>query len=243
MEKTVVAARTKESLGEMLARCRTELGWCAEEVSAKTGVPLKTIVNLEKGDYGRLHEDIYTKISLKGYAAYLGLDVPAVIAHYNCERAAVRHLTEAETRRPWGRHPAENIPTSQLTVVPKIIRGAFVGLLVVALCVYFGTQIKKIITPPSVALSSPLDGLVTTDRNITVEGQTEPEASVSVSGKQITPDGRGKFTDSLDLQEGLNVIKVIAKKKHSREMIITRRIIVEPKDKATAVLRNADNGL
>ncbi len=243
MHQTVTATRTKESLAETLVHRRTERGLSVEEASAQASLPLRTVADLERGEYGRLPDDIYTKIALKGYAAFLGLDLPAIVTQYNRERAAVRHLIETESRRAWGRHPAENIPSSQLAVIPKIIRAAFIGVLVIALGVYFGTQIKKIITPPEVALSSPQDGLVTADRSVVVEGQTEPEASVSVSGKQVTPDERGKFTDSLDLQEGLNVIKIIAKKKHSREMIITRRIIVEPREKATAILRSNDSGL
>jgi hypothetical protein len=122
-----------------------------------------------------------------------------------------------------------------MVVTPKIIQSAMLGLAVVGFAVYFGIQITKIITPPEITLASPQDGLVTEDRSLVIEGRTDSEVLLHINGKLVSPDADGKFKDTLDLQEGLNIITVTGAKKHSKEMSVTRRIIVMPKARAAVV--------
>jgi hypothetical protein len=110
----------------------------------------------------------------------------------------------------------------------------FLGLVVLGLGVYFALEIKKIIAPPQISLAAPQDGLVTTERSLVIEGRTEREVSLRINGKPVSPDGNGNFRDTLELQEGLNLITVVGAKKHSKEMAVTRRIIVMPKQRPTA---------
>lgn len=68
-------------------------------------------------------------------------------------------------------------------------------------------------TPPPglfLTVTSIKDGLVVNRANLSVTGVTSPDAIVSVNGVLVTPDAGGSFTRDLTLQEGPNLIEVIA---------------------------------
>lgn len=227
--------RTQLTLAETLIQAREKTGLEVAALADKLKVPEEKLVAFERGDYSNLPDDVYTRIMLKAYAAVIGLEPGTVTKVYNRERSVVRHETPAP-ERPWTRHPADAVPSAQLTVLPKIIRGAVAVSLVLALGVYLAMEVKALMAPPAVTLMSPDDGVITRVHSIVVDGSTEPEASVIVSGKEVTPDGNGHFSDTIQLQDGMNVITVVAKKKHSREMTVTRRIIVDSPEKPAAML-------
>jgi hypothetical protein len=91
--------------------------------------------------------------------------------------------------------------------------------------------------PPSITLTAPSDGLVTTDKTLTVQGRTEREVTLLVNGEPVHIDSEGNFSDDLDLRDGLNVIRVVAIRKHGQEAEIVRRVIVNPSERPTASLK------
>ncbi len=63
---------------------------------------------------------------------------------------------------------------------------------------------------PRLDITSPTPGLSTSAATVTVSGQTEPGASVSVGGSSVFVDGAGAFSTSVALVEGTNTIDVSA---------------------------------
>ncbi len=227
------ATRTQLTLAETLIQAREKAGLEMAAVSEKLKVPEEKLAAFERGDYTNLPDDVYTRIMLKAYAAVLGLEPGSVTKIYARERNTARKTATTAERR-WRRHPAEAVPSSQLAVLPRVIRGLVAAALVLALAGYLAMEVKALMTPPAVTLMSPDDGVITRVTSIVVDGSTEPEASVIVSGKEVTPDVNGHFSDTIQLQDGMNVITVTAKKKHSREMTVTRHIILDSPDKPAA---------
>jgi transcriptional regulator with XRE-family HTH domain len=232
--KTATTSAIAESVGALLRQAREESGLSRAAVAARTKIPERFIAHFEEGPTANAAEDVYTKIYLKAYAKFLGFETATLVELYRKER--VRLTPHHERKAAPKRHPSVPVHSSALVVTPKIIQAALLGLVVLGLVAYFGFEIKKIIAPPQITLVAPEDGLVTVERSLVIEGRTEREVSLRVNGKQVSPDGNGNFRDTLDLQEGLNLISVVGAKKHSKEMTITRRIIVLPKDRPTAGL-------
>ena len=228
-------SRQSATLAELLSATRSAYGLSLAEAATQAKASQRLATALEGGDYEVIPDDIYTRIGLKSYALTLNLDESAVLALYAQEREASRQALAAREHRPWTRHPSDAIPAVHLAVVPRLLKTSLVALAGLTVAAFFLFEVKSLLAPPAVALLTPTDGMVTLERDIVVEGRTEPEAAVDVNGKSITPDSRGIFHDNLSLQEGLNVIRVVAKKKHSRDNTVTLRVIVEPKQQPTAL--------
>jgi hypothetical protein len=238
---TVTSANCKiaDSVGAILKQARADLGCNRREAAAKTKIPERYITRFEEGSHDKLPDDVYTKIFLKVYCKFLGLDTQTIVNLHRQERlrAVTPHKKAAD-----GRHPTTAIPTWQMLVTPQVIRAVFMSVVVLGLAVYFWMVIRNIVSPPAITLNSPPDGLVTTERTVTIDGRTENEVALRINGKYVAPDSLGNFKDTLELQEGLNVVKVVGMKKHGKEAVVIRRIIVEPKDRPTAALSGSGIG-
>ncbi|KPJ86069.1 hypothetical protein AMJ57_00770 [Parcubacteria bacterium SG8_24] len=235
--------RTATDIGTLLRTRREEFGLSREKVAQQTGLPLKYLVTLEEQDLHRLPNDVYTRIYLKTYARFLGVD-DAVVAGTLARLRQVHHPEESGDFGPESRrkHPRTSVPTKHLLVTPKLIQRALILFAVCGLGVYLVSAVKDIVAPPEISLYNPRDGYVTADNSVMVEGKTEREVVLHINGKMVPTDEGGNFTDTLELQTGLNVIKVVGTKKHSKEMVITRRVIVRPSDRPTASLKDVREG-
>jgi hypothetical protein len=59
-------------------------------------------------------------------------------------------------------------------------------------------------------LLSPLDNSIVNTPEVTVAGVTSPDATLSVNGELVPPEPDGTFSTTLRLEEGPNLIEVIA---------------------------------
>jgi cytoskeletal protein RodZ len=228
------AAKVAESVGSLLEQARLDLGVSVEDAARDLRVMPSRLRELELGDHRRIPDDIYTRILLKAYCRLIGLDMTSTLNLWKRERQRLGlSSTQPGTDR---RHPTAGVSAVAMLNRPRLVRSALAVAAGVGLAAYLIWAVKGIVAPPTITLNSPRDGLVTVDRTVTVEGRTESEVAVRVNGKTVTPDSRGNFRDTLDLQEGLNTIKVVGMKRHSKETTVTRRVIVEPTVKPTAAL-------
>jgi transcriptional regulator with XRE-family HTH domain len=206
----------EETLGQVFKRYREEAGLKIEQVEKETKISCRMILALEKDDYNILPEDLFTKNIIRSYAEYLSLDYNKLLNLYE-EGQAQKKETQA-TREQKG---------FKVYITPQIFRYIIIGLLVSIFLVYLGLQINKIFTPPELIIYEPPQSLVTAQNFIEIKGKTEKEARVFINGKEIYIDTNGKFLATLDLQKGLNTIKITALKKHSKESVVFRQILVQ----------------
>ena len=185
-----------------------------EEISRETGIRSKHLENLEEGNYQNLPGDIYVENFLKIYGKYLGLDAEELIKIYQKEQEAFQCLKERNNRKNFGFPLIKFSKTSVLIISIAIV------------VVYLGLTIRKSIIPPKLTVIHPADNLITQDKEIEILGQTEKDSQVTINGQIVFCDDQGRFEDSLILQGGLNVIRIAASKKHSREKVVLKKIIV-----------------
>ncbi|MBI4457571.1 helix-turn-helix domain-containing protein [Candidatus Uhrbacteria bacterium] len=214
-----------ETVGALLRDARDRKGKSLAEAASVTKIPERFLALLESDSLGDLPDDIYAKIFLKTYCKFLGLDTPSVLGLYREQRAFDSSFRRQEPRR----HPTPSLAASHMIVTPKLIRSILLGVAVLGLAAYVGVELMKIVTPPNITISTPADGTVTGERAVAIEGATEPEVTLRINGKGVAVGNDGNFHDTLILQEGLNTIRIVGAKKHSREMVVTRRIIVQPR--------------
>lgn len=85
-------------------------------------------------------------------------------------------------------------------------------------------------TAPSLALkvTTPQDEVIVNVASIPVSGQTTPGAVVSVNGNLADVDATGKFQKTLVLDEGTNIIEVVASDENGTELNVIVLVIYQP---------------
>jgi len=85
-------------------------------------------------------------------------------------------------------------------------------------------QYLSILQSPKLQLIAPSEDFTTQLSTIVVAGQTEKDATVSVNGEFVPVDKEGSFSYQLTLNEGQNIIEIIAAKRLSPKTKVNRII-------------------
>jgi hypothetical protein len=231
VEKTISEEKT---VAEVLIDVRTRLNLSLANAARYSGVPKRYIEFFEGQNNADITLDVYTYHKLRAYSGYLNLNTEKVIAAFRQEHATSHTKPEIRHASQWRKHPLKNIPTSRLIITPKIIRTTLVAIMALGIGFFFMLRAQRLLAPPTINLISPADGLVTAEKILTISGQTEREVALLINGEATFVDSDGNFSDRLDLHDGLNVIKVVAIRKHGQQAEVTRRVIVRPSERPTA---------
>ncbi|MBI3956452.1 MAG: helix-turn-helix domain-containing protein [Candidatus Kerfeldbacteria bacterium] len=208
-----------EPLGVRLRHAREESGMSVETLALQTGIPCKYLAALESSRYDELPGDVYVKNFLR---------ICGGMFHFNNER--VLEMYDQERRIAGSRAvpaPPTALPNPRVINAPRLLRNAGLVLGVAALLLYLGLKVQGILEPPALTVAAPAADLETTERTLTIEGSTEPESSVRINGQEAFLGTDGRFSERIDLQLGLNVIKITSQKERSREQTAYRRVIVK----------------
>jgi len=213
-----------ESLGEKLSHHRKEKKISLEQAAKKMQLSAKYLKFLENDDYDNLPAEVYSKNFLKKYAEFLSLNADTVIALFQREKQIYLKTKKNKTKN----HTHFYSPLLNLILKPAFLKYTVIFLVFILVLFYLGTSINKIFAPPELIIKHPEQHSIITDqKTIEINGVTEKEVELTINDKQILADNDGRFALWLDLQKGLNLIKITAKKKHSRANTIYRQIIVE----------------
>lgn len=213
-----------ETASEIFSQARLAQDINLEKAEKALKVSKKYLLALERGDYKTLPSAIYTKNFARAYAKYLELD----------EKKIVEIITrELEIMEQVNRRAPQTDPQyfeNKILITPKTIRRSIIFLAILVCVSYLGWQVNAIFSAPPLDVTSPKADLVTSENSVTVEGQTAPEVNVTVNGQEILADQTGHFAKTLDLQTGVNTIKVTAQKKRGRQSTVIRQVMVERLD-------------
>ena len=112
-------------------------------------------------------------------------------------------------------------------VTPKILILGLSVIIIAAISIYFLYQLSFLTKPPELIIEYPSEDLIVNEEKILIKGKTQINAEISINGSGTWLDEEGVFNQELFLQEGVNVIKIIAVNKFGRKNEIIRKIIYE----------------
>jgi len=210
-----------QTVAEVLSSVRKETGADLDKAERMLKISKKYLLALEAGRYDKLPSAIYVRNFTRAYAGFLGLDTRPLLEQLQKELDITEKINGNKTAA------IDYQPKSRVLVTPKLIRNFLIIILILACLSYLAWEINAIFAPPALAITNPATDLTTTDNSITIEGTTQAEAQITINNQEILADQTGHFSKQLDLQTGLNTIEVKAKKKHSKESVAVRRIMVE----------------
>ncbi|MFH1253033.1 MAG: helix-turn-helix domain-containing protein [Candidatus Uhrbacteria bacterium] len=212
--------KKEETLGEKLRALRKHHNWSLKEMAEITKIQKKFLEALELGKYEILPEPLYTKNYLKKYVAALRGDEKYFLSLFeeecrSCDLIAPHRLPVQKTR------------ALAFFSVHRLRKIAVGFILFTALIIYLGWQINSLLSPPKIEIFAPQDNISVDNAIISVQGQVKKAAEIFVDGNQVLPNPEGRFTTTVTLERGLNVITIEAKTRHSKMVTIYRRVVLK----------------
>lgn len=224
--------KPETTIGEELALARRRLAISLREASEKTKIQRRYLTAIEENRWQDLPEPIYTRNFLRGYAAFLGENPTYLLSRFEKERGCCDLLAPSQT-------PRQRVRKGRFLVTPRLFKLGILSLLFLGVVGYLGFQVRDILEPPGMMITSPDDGSTTDSAVILVSGTIREEASITVNGDGVLPSADGTFTTTVILERGQNVITIEGKKRYSRPAVTHRTVVFDPpaSDRATLSLQ------
>jgi cytoskeletal protein RodZ len=209
---------SQESFGEILRQTRRFKNLKLEDIAKKINISAKYLNALEEENFDKLPSGLYRKNFLKEYANYLGLDSLELTKQLD-KNFEVNYFEDPFSQKV--------VKSSRFLVFPKIFRNVIIVLGVLVCFFYLFFYFQKIVSAPSLIITNPEKNILVKEASIEIKGGADKEAEVKINGELVLNNNNGQFFEVINLKKGLNTITIKAKKKYSKEHIITRQILVE----------------
>ena len=216
-----------EILGDILRDKRKSLNIDLDFASKSLMIDKSYLTAFESSEYHKLPSDTYSLQYLKKYGGFLKLDYLKLKELYLKEKDLFLKAGDFKPKDSVNFTLKKKISPLYFLILPKIWRNIIIASIILSIFIYFGWTVKKMYTPPFLDISSPENNYVTSKRNIEIVGQTQKEVTILINGQEVLSDQNGNFNKSIDLQKGINIIKISAFTKHSRENVEYRKVMVE----------------
>jgi cytoskeletal protein RodZ len=208
-----------KSTGQILREARLARKLDLGDVAKITKIRPRFLELLESDDFGQLPNGIVAKGFIKNYGQFLGLNPSYLMAVFR------RDFVENRQGQIVPRGMVEPVTKNSLWT-PKSTVIALVAFLFTLFLGYLAYQYSLLVGPPSLTLSSPINGIVVSQMTVEVYGKTDPEATISVNDKLVALDKGGQFYVRLELNPGLNKITVTATNKSGKNASVTRKVFL-----------------
>ncbi|MBD3249955.1 MAG: helix-turn-helix domain-containing protein [Candidatus Pacebacteria bacterium] len=209
-----------QTVGQILKQARTEAGLSLTEVSAQTKIKLNFLKALEADQFKKLPAATFVKGFIRTYARILDLDDGALLAllRRDFKQSASGKLLPREFIHP--------VIRKNRLKRPVTLAALTVSTVFIVLFGYVAFQWYQLNRPPHLQLYYPEnDQFVSAE--IVVEGQTEPEAMVSVNAQPVSIKPDGSFQTQVYLpKEGISTITVEATDKRGKTSLEQRTVYV-----------------
>lgn len=204
-----------------LRALRQEKNVGLEEMEKKTLISKKYLQALEECRFRDIpYSAVYQKNFVKKYVEALGLEPEPFMRQYLIE----------ESVREKKLKPNKDIAKSRWCFLPTVLRFGALFLLALIFIGYLGWQVKRIVEPPRLVIYSPIEGMITEEQNIFVQGETEKESVVLLNGREIKNGENGQFKEEISLSAGVNTLEIVVKKKHGKTTMEVRHVVYKTKN-------------
>jgi transcriptional regulator with XRE-family HTH domain len=209
----------KEAPGGTLRLNRESKKIELEEAAKHLRIKKEYLIALENDEYDKLPSGLYGRQFLKKYCQLLRLNYKKILADTPlAESEEDSNPFSQKILKPWN-----------LLVFPKLFKNILLIFLFFVFILYLLFYFRGLSSAPKLIVDYPDKNLVTKLNNLEIKGKTDPETEVIINGNSIISNENGDFIYEIRLKTGLNNINIIAKKKHGRETVLQRQILVEEK--------------
>jgi cytoskeletal protein RodZ len=209
------------TVGEVLQKQREKLGKSLEQVALDTKIQPRFIKYIEDDDFKKFDSSVYAQGFIKIYAKYLDLDEERILAIYR--RSVPEKYSKDYTLRE-----TESKTVRRINITPQTLAIVLSVLFLTAILSYIGYQVYQFQSPPEITILSPEDQTSVDVNEVEVKGVIDTNSSLFINENPIDIDQEGNFLYTLDLNPGVNLITIQAKKNNStQESVETLNITYE----------------
>jgi cytoskeletal protein RodZ len=224
-----VPTRTVRSeVGETLRDARENRGVDLHRVERDTKIRLKFLAALEDGEFTELPGDVYARGFLRNYATYLGLDADQIEEEWRSEAGAATPV------RPTFAAPRPLTLSRRIVFQRSHVVIAIVAVIVLLVGSYFGFQLTRYLSYPTLAVASagaqdinlPIG---TTTYVLTGKATSGTTVQISWNGqdpKTVIVDDLGQWSFQAVLQPGRNQFDIRAINLDTNHPSDTTRLII-----------------
>ncbi|MFH0853947.1 MAG: helix-turn-helix transcriptional regulator [bacterium] len=212
----------ENNIGIQLKSEREKKGMSLDMISIMIGIDAKYLKAFEESDFASLPEGIYRDKFFKKYAEFLNVgEKNMLLFPINESRGTQEELYNLNLDKGFLITKIKNFILS-----PCFLKNLLIFALLLCPVAYLYFIGYNIISPPKLTIIAPNDDFVTKEFIVGIKGQTEQEVKVFINDKEIYCMHDGDFFEELDLKKGINIVKISAKKKYSKENVVYRKILV-----------------
>lgn len=202
------------TFGQILVSKRQAKRISLQKASKKLLIKREHLEALEEEDWQKLPETTYVKGYIVSYSKLLDLDTEKMLALYR------REFDEKKFPKKDDHQPK----TKNHFITPKRVRNTIFALAVLGFISYIVIQYSFILSSPKLELFQPPDDIAVSVPVIEISGRAEEDSQVSIDGEFVPIDQDGNFSYFSNLEEGHNIIEIIASKRLSPKTRVTRTV-------------------
>ena len=204
-----------DTLSEYLVETRNSLQLSISDVVEKTGIQLKFLESLERGNFAQLPADVYVMGILRQLARFYVLDASVLVDQFKVERGVQKQLNE--------KSESNNNRTKKyfkkILITPRYVTVLLtIGFTVVTL-VYVIWQVFSINRVPALEIYQPQDRQIVKESTFQVIGKTDPSMSVNINEQSVFVDEAGNFKTTISIESGPKELVFTAKNKFDKSVV------------------------
>lgn len=204
------------TVGEILKKEREKQGLTHADIEKKLKIRKQYLIAVEAGDWTEFSSKIYIVGVIKNYAKLLGLPHDKVLAFF-------RREYEKKEEVAFKKRVEKKLLTPQTRFA--IIAGiAAVAIVVVS---YFGYQVKALVTPPKVVITTPTTDHFSHVTSVAVKGIAQKESEITIFGNRIYQNKDGAFEYNFPLQEGKNRLIIEVVGPNGKKTVVNKTFILD----------------
>ena len=210
----------KNMFQEFLNQIMEEKSFGPEDLAKLTHVPLKHILALKEAKFEELPANVFVKGYLLKIAKVLNVDFEEL---WNLYLEDYNKLAMPKPDiLPSNRFEQSKKVTHHLL---KILRYIPILAVIITVIGFIFLQSKNLFGEPKLKVTTPaFETIETTDNPFVVEGEGQPHSYITINNKEIYLSDDGKFSEPIQLKEGLNEVIIEATNRAGKTKTITRKI-------------------
>lgn len=210
----------EHTLGTELRMRREALGMGIDDLAREARISAQYVRALEESGYHLFSAKVYAQGAVRRMSrVFESNDTDALVAILN--REWPQGLTSATYRVSGARRAAA------VQFTPRSIGALAAAVFVLFLFGFWGLRIFVFAAPPMLAIESPADRSRTSAPVIPVSGRTEKESMLTVNGREIRIDEGGSFSEDVQMQLGVNMLRFVSESRFGKTSEEIRYILVE----------------
>ena len=204
------------TIGEIIKEARTKKKISFVKLASSTKIRREFVEALEKEKWEDLPEYPVVTGFIKNVSKALDINVDTAVATLR------RDYPKKELRI----NPKPDV-SKEFVWSPKLTFLLGIALVFLTVFGYLVIQYISFISPPKLSVEIPKEGQVVTTKNLRVEGNTDPEATLKVNNQPILLEDNGNFSSDIEVFSGTKEVRVVARSRSGKESVVTRKIEVK----------------